>query len=286
MSKPADPRVFEALTPEAGVYFLSAAVLARQKTRYQAMAVYQTPTLGKILQLDGASMTSERDEFFYHENIVHPALITQRSPRRALVIGGGDGGSAEELLKYASIERVVIAELDPDVVDAARQHLQAVHRGALDDPRVDILIGDGYAYLRQTGEKFDVIVMDLPDPVGPAAALYSVDFFENCDRALQAAGTLALHIGSPFFHPERFAQSVEKLRDVFPIVRPYLVHVPLYGAWWGMVCASRETDPLSLTESEVDARIVERNICDLQFYNGAMHRAVFALPNFVKALIS
>ncbi len=278
-------RLLEALNENAGVFFSATEKLAHIQTPFQSLTVYETPELGKVLRLDGANMTSERDEFFYHENIVHPALIAQRNPRAALVIGGGDGGSTEEILKHPSIERVVVAELDPDVVRVAREHFQAIHHGALDDPRVEIRIGDGYAYLRETDEKFDAIVMDLTDPIGPAEVLYSVDFFENCDRALGDAGTLTLHIGSPFFHPERFATSVERLRKVFPIVRPYLVHVPLYGAWWGMVCASRLTDPLSLNECDVDERIAERNIRDLRFYNGAMHRAVFALPNFVRSLI-
>lgn len=285
MNSPDDRRVFEALNAEAGVYFAATRTIARFDTPFQEMTVLETSALGKVFRLDGANMTSERDEFFYHENMVHPALIAQRDPRSALVIGGGDGGSSEEILKHPSIERVVMAELDADVVRVAREHFQSVHRGALNDPRLQIRIGDGYALLRETKEKFDAVVMDLTDPIGPAEALYSVDFFENCNRVLHDHGTLTLHIGSPFFHRERFASSIVRLRAVFPIVRPYLVHVPLYGAWWGMACASRTTDPLSLAEAQVEQRIAERKIGDLQFYNGAMHRAVFALPNFVRHLI-
>jgi spermidine synthase len=278
-------RLFEPLNDDAGVYFAASKKLAQYQTPFQEMAVYDTPLLGKVFRLDGANMTSERDEFFYHENMVHPALIAQTNPRSALVIGGGDGGSSEELLKYRSIERIVMAELDPEVIRVAREHFQSVHRGALDDLRLEIRIGDGYAFLRETSETFDAVVMDLTDPVGPAEALYSRDFFENCNRVLTDTGTLTLHIGSPFFHPERFATSVKRLREVFPIVRPYLVHVPLYGAWWGMACASRATDPLALTDEAVETRLRERSIGDLQFYNGAMHRAVFAMPNFVRELV-
>jgi spermidine synthase len=275
----------EALTDDAGVYFSPLKTLSTVRTEFQELFVYDTQTMGKVLRIDGANMTSERDEFFYHENMVHPALIAQMNPRSALVIGGGDGGSSEELLKYASIERIVMAELDPEVIRVAREHFQSVHRGALDDPRLEIRIGDGYAYLRETSETFDAVVMDLTDPIGPAEALYSVDFYENCNRVLTDTGTLTLHIGSPFFHRERFATSVKRLREVFTIVRPYLVHVPLYGAWWGMACASRATDPLALTEEVVETRLRERSISDLQFYNGAMHRAVFAMPNFVRELV-
>lgn len=277
-------RLFEALNDHAGVYFSATKSIAVVQTPFQSLSVYETPELGNVFRLDGANMTSERDEFFYHENIVHPGLMAQANPQRALVIGGGDGGSSEELLKYRSIQRVVMAELDAEVVKIAREHFQSVHRGALDDQRLDIRIGDGYAFLRDTQETFDAVVMDLTDPIGPAADLYSGEFFQQCSRVLTDSGTLTLHIGSPFFHRERFATSLKRLRAVFPIVRPYLVYVPLYGAWWGMACASRSTDPLSLSETQIDARIAEREIRDLQFYNGAMHRAVFALPNFVREL--
>jgi spermidine synthase len=278
-------RLTEALNAHAGVYFDHAKKVAEFQTPFQSLAVYDTPELGKMFRLDGYNMTSERDEFFYHENLIHPALVAQDAPASALVIGGGDGGSSEELLKHPSIKRVVMAELDADVVRVAREHFQAVHRGALDDPRLEIRIGDGYAYLRETNEKFDAVMMDLTDPIGPAEDLYSVDFYRQCDRVLTDTGTLTLHIGSPFFHRERFTTSLRRLRDVFPIVQPYLVHIPLYGAWWGMACASRATDPLSLSEQEVERRIAGRTLRDLQFYNGAMHRAVFALPNFVRRLI-
>jgi spermidine synthase len=286
MSGADDERLNEALNEDSGVYFRTSKLIARYQTPFQEMAVYDTPELGRLFRLDGCNMTSERDEFFYHENIVHPALIAQEAPKKVLVIGGGDGGSTEEILKHPPIERVVMAELDAEVIAVAREHFQSVHRGALDDPRLEIHIGDGYAYLRDTQEKFDAVVMDLTDPIGPAEELYSVDFYRQCDRVLDDTGTLTLHIGSPFFHRERFATGVKRLREVFPIVRPYLVHVPLYGAWWGMACGSRATDPLSLSEEEVEARIAERKIGDLQFYNGAMHRAVFALPNFVRELIA
>ncbi len=287
MSKPPKhgEHVFESLNCDSGVYFRVRERIEYYKTSFQTMEVLDTPELGKVFRLDGCNMTSERDEFFYHENIIHPALIAQARPRCALVIGGGDGGSSEELLKHRTIERVVMAELDPDVVRIAREHFQSVHRGALDDPRLEIRIGDGYAFLRETQETFDAVVMDLTDPIGPAEDLYSVDFYRQCNRVLTDSGTLALHIGSPFFHRERFATSVKRLREVFPIVRPYLVHVPLYGAWWGMVCASRTTDPLALSEEEVAARISKRALPHLQFYNAEMHRAVFALPNFVRELI-
>jgi spermidine synthase len=281
-----DEFLFDWLNADAGVLFRRGRLVESVATPYQKLEVFETPLLGRMFRLDGCNMTSERDEFFYHENLVHPAVVTHKSPRSALVVGGGDGGSIEELLKHPTIERVVMAELDAEVVRVARSHFQSVHRGALDDSRLEIRIGDGFAILKETVEKFDVVLMDLTDPVGPAEALYTTDFYRAANRVLQPAGTLSLHLGSPFFHPERFATGMRRLSEVFAIVRPYFVHIPLYGANWGMACASQRTDPLALSAEEVDTRLVNRGIAGLQYFNGDMHRAGFALPNFVRELIA
>src|SRR5512134_3678186 len=132
-------KIFERLNEGSGVYF-EGTLVERRRTPFQLLEVYDTPELGRIFRLDGSNMTSERDEFFYHENLVHPAAIAHDAPRSALVIGGGDGGSIEELLKHPSIARVVMAELDPEVLRIARTHFASVHRGRLDDPRVEIRI--------------------------------------------------------------------------------------------------------------------------------------------------
>ena len=277
-----DEFLFEWLNEDAAVVFRRGALLESIDTAHQKLEVFDTPGLGRMFRLDGCNMTSERDEFFYHENLVHPAAIAQPAPKSALVVGGGDGGSIEELFKHPSIERVVMAELDGEVVRIARAHFQSVHRGALDDPRLEIRLEDGFAYLERTSEQFDMVLMDLTDPVGPAAALYTTEFFRAAKRVLPAAGTLGLHLGSPFFQPQRYAQTLRRLHDVFGIVRPYFVHIPLYGANWGMACASQSTDPLALAAAEVDARLAERRIERLQYFNGAVHCAGFALPNYVR----
>ena len=140
----------EYLTDDWGFFIRSAQVLERFRSPYQAVEVHDSAPFGKLFRLDGAFMTSEKDEFFYHENLVHMAALTHPSPERALIVGGGDGGSAEELLKYASMKSVTLCEIDLAVVDIARKHLQRVHRGALDDPRVELRIGDGYEFIRES----------------------------------------------------------------------------------------------------------------------------------------
>ena len=275
----------EWLTDDSGYCFRVSQPLLDFHSDYQHIQMYDSPRFGKLLRIDDCFMTSEKDEFFYHENIVHPAAVTHPDLRRVLVIGGGDGGACEEILKHPSVEKVILAELDRAVVDVSKEHLGNIHRNVFDDPRFELRIGDGAAFVRETEERFDLIVLDLTDPVGEAVALYQREFFEACRNVLNPGGALTMHIGAPIFTPERVREITANLHQVFTIVRPYLVTVPLYGAEWGFACASDNLDPLSLSEEEVELRIAERKLQDLQYYNGTTHRGVFALPNFVRQLI-
>ena len=277
-------KIFERLTDAAGVYF-EGVLAQRRRTPFQLLEVYETPQLGRIFRLDGYNMTSERDEFFYHENLVHPAAVAHPAPRRALVIGGGDGGSSEELLKHATLEVVHMAELDPVVVEVSRAQFAGVHRNVFDDPRLKVTVGDGLAYLRATAVRYDLVSMDLTDPVGPSAELYSPATFALAKRAMAPGAALTLHIGSPFFHPERVRQTLANLRQVFRVVAPYFAYIPIYGSVWGFASASDTLDPRSVAPAEVERVIAARGLKDLQYYNGEVHRALFALPNYVKPLV-
>ena len=277
-------KIFERLTDAAGVYF-EGTLSERRTTPFQLLEVYETPALGRIFRLDGFNMTSERDEFFYHENLVHPAAVAHPAPRRALVIGGGDGGSSEELLKHRTLEVVHMAELDPVVVEVSRAKFGAVHRGAFDDPRFKLTVGDGLAYLRETPVRYDLVSMDLTDPVGPSLELYSPATFALAKGAMAPGGALTLHIGSPWFHPERVRQTLANLRQVFAVVAPYFAYIPIYGSVWGFATASDTLDPRAISPAEVERVISARGVGDLQFYNGEVHRALFALPNYVKELV-
>lgn len=278
-------RIYERLNDASGVWF-DGTLVERRQTPFQLLEVYDTPELGRIFRLDGYNMTSERDEFFYHENLVHPAATAHPAPRRALVVGGGDGGSSEELLKHATMERVRMAELDPEVIAVAKAHFAAVHRGAFDDPRLDVAVGDGLAHLRTTAERYDLVVMDLTDPVGPSVELYSPATFALARGALAAGGALVLHIGSPFSHPARVRGTLASLRQVFRVVAPYFVHIPLYGSIWGFACASDTLDPRTLSPEEAERRLAARGVGERRYYNGEVHRAMFALPNYVRELVA
>jgi len=275
----------EYLTDDWGFFIRSARVIEKFHSQYQDVEVHESAPFGKLFRLDGHFMTSEKDEFFYHENLVHMAALAHPRPQRALIVGGGDGGSAEELLKHRSIERVALAEIDASVVDISRKHLTNVHRGSLDDARVDLKIEDGFAFVRSAHEQFDLIVLDLTDPGGPSTPLYTVDFYRACAARLAPGGAMTLHIASPIAHPDRIRTGLAALREAFPVVRPYLASIPLYGGLWMMACCAATLDPAALTAAEIDHRIAERGIRDLQYYNGDVHAAALALPNFVRSLV-
>ena len=276
----------EYLTPEWGVFVRSRATLAKFRSALQDVEVHDSAPFGKLFRLDGHFMTSERDEFFYHENLIHIAALAHPAPARVLIVGGGDGGSAEELLKYPSMRAVTIAEIDATVIDISREHLEAVHRGALDDPRVSIRIGDGFRFVQETSDDYDMIVLDLTDPGGPSTELYTPAFYRACASRLTADGALTMHVGSPVAHPDRVRATVAELRDAFGVVTPYLTSVPLYGGLWMMACCSRSLAPRSLSADAIDARIAERKLANLQYMNGDSYRAALALPNFVRTLLA
>jgi spermidine synthase len=275
----------EYLTEDTGIFIRSVREFERFQSPFQAVEVHDTVPFGKLFRLDGHFMTSEKDEFFYHENIVHVAGITHPKPEKALIIGGGDGGSAKELLKYSTIKSVTLVEIDLAVIDIARKYFGDVHRGSLADPRLTLKVEDGSGYVLSSTETFDLVVLDLTDAGGPSQALYTSEFYRACAARLNPIGALTMHVASPFAHPERIREIMKNLRTAFPIVTPYLTSVPLYGGLWMMVCASTTLNPAHLTALEADRRVAMRGIRDLRYYNGDMHRAALALPNFVRELV-
>lgn len=237
-------------------------LLASGLSPYQAWEVWDTPAFGRLYRLDGRIMATERDECMCHEALVHVAGLAQAGPTRALVLGGGDGGSARELLRYPTMRQIVVAELDETVVEFSRRYLSCIHAGAFDDPRVRIVIGDAQDYVlgiaTASGESFDLIIFDLTDPDMSAAAMYRVDFFATCARLLSAEGALCLHLGSPLGQPRQVSELLAALRTVFPQVTPYFPAVPSYGGLWAMACAS-----LVLRPADADAAVIGRRIAAL-----------------------
>ena len=252
-----------------------------RKTAFQEMEIADTPTFGRVLSLDGRFMLSDRDEAFYHEMLVHPALLAHPHPQHVVVVGGGDGGALREVLAHSLVTQAVLVEIDAEVVAAAKEHLKSVHRGSLEDPRVHVVIGPGEEYVAQAREMFDVIVVDSTDPIGPGKALFSWEFFQNCRRALRPGGFLALQVGSPFYFPGEFVETLQALKAHFPVVLPYLGFVPLYpGGLWAYALAGQD-DARSVPD--VSRRFQGRGL-KTRYYRPELQSAAFVLPQFVAEL--
>lgn len=252
--------------------------LLRATSEYQAVDVVETD-FGVTLLLGGAYMTSVADEFFYHEMLVHPALTVAPSIRRVLVIGGGDGGTVREVLRYREVEQVVMCELDAVVVEACKQHLTEFNV-PWNDPRLDVRIGDGVAFLRDyQGELFDVILVDGPDPVGPAEGLFESPFYRSCRACLEPEGLLASQTEAPFVMHDSFVRIVKTLGNVFTNVRPYFGQVPIYPCGnWSWTLASDAIAP----DAAPRADRLQQVEAGCRYYNREIHRAAFVQPNYVR----
>jgi spermidine synthase len=277
--------VTEAVSAHSGIYYRVSGVVETRRSSRQTLQILDTPGFGRVLRLDGVTMTSERDGFFYHENLVHVPAVAHPKPQDAVIIGGGDGGALREVLKHRCIERVSLVEPDPSVVEMSSRYLPRISQGAFRDARATRHFCDGRKWLSARDEHYDLLLLDLTDPSGAVHALYTAEFYGICRERLSPGGILALHVQSPVTRPHTFARIVRTLRSVFRKVRPYLVFVPTYGTWFAMATASMDIDPLSDTAEGLTLRLQQRGLADLRYYNPATHFAAFALPNFVLEIL-
>ena len=276
--------LLESLNNNSVYGFRFARRLITQQTQYQHLELLEHEDMGLTMRLDGCLMTAESEEFFYHECLIHPATTAHAAPKNALIIGGGDGGALEELLKHP-LESVTLVDLDEQVLELARTHLQQINKGSLDDPRATVLAGDGFAFVRETKQKFDLIFLDLTDPETPAGPLYTQAFFEECKAILAPGGAIVLHLGAPFYEPTQIREFSAKLRQTFKQVHGYGLHIPLYGAYWALAVVSDTLNPTAIDADEVAQRLEQRQIQDLQYYNADVHGALFVLPTYYRRLM-
>jgi len=261
-------------------------VLARAQSAFQDIEIAETRSFGRALFLDGAPQSAEADEFVYHEGLVHPALVAHPAPKRVLIAGGGEGATLREVLRHPSVERAVMVDIDGELVDLCREHLAVMHQGAFDDPRADVVIGDALAYLRESTEQFDAIIIDLTDPSedGPIGELYSEGFYRLVASRLAPGGIIVLQAYT--FGPGRTSWQdsiAATLGRVFPIVRRYRAEVPFFKDSWAYLAASAVRDPAALPATYVDGVLRERGLEDaLRFYDGTTHLSMFALPKYAR----
>lgn len=248
-----------------------------EQSSYQRITVLDTVPYGTLLLLDGHIQTTEQDEFVYHEMLAHVPLHTHPDPKRVVVVGGGDGGTVREVLKHPGVEKVVLAEIDGRVIEASRRFLPSISSG-LDDPRVEIRIGDGIEHIREHPGTYDVVLVDSTDPIKAAEGLYSAEFYALCHRALREGGVLAVQSQSPFNERPLVRQVIQGMRASFPLVRLYWAVVPTYPAgFWSFTLGSKGPDPLQ--PRPVDPGLGGR------YYTADIHRAAFVLPPFMQELL-
>jgi len=255
-------------------------VLAERKSPFQDIKVVKSRNLGNVLILDDVFQTSERDEFFYHEPLVHVPLFSHDNPTTVLLIGGGDGGSAEEILKHPSVEACIMVELDEAVFQTAEQYLDKVHKNVFQSDRLKFIFQDGFDFLRDYEGRFDAIILDLTDPIGDSVPLYSNEFYELLKDHLNPGGLTSLHMGIITHDPSHSASIFQSLQTVFGKVAPYFSYVPLYGGMMSFCLSGSSFSVLS--PNDIDERIAERNIEGLKLFNGDTYRGMFALPNYLR----
>ncbi len=241
---------------------------------------------GRSLILAGTLQTSLNDEFTYHEPLVQIPLFAHPNPHRVLIIGGGDGGALRHALMHSSVDRALEVEIDGAVVEASLTYLPEISDGAYASDRAELKVQDGARFVAETSERFDVILVDSTDPVGPAAALISDEFLADAKRSLAPGGLMGMQSGGPVAQPREWLATVSAFKRAFSIVRPYIGWVPIYpGVLWSWVIGSDEVDPTSIDEVTTNMRL-EPLRRQLRIYNPAMHRAAFGLPTFMQNLLS
>ena len=251
-----------------------------RESPFQRVEIFQSESMGKILILNGCFMVTEKDAVIYHEMLVQPAMHIAPNPRRALVIGGGDGGAVGQAIKHKSLESVTLCEIDPLVVESCREHIPSVSSG-LDDPRVTVLFEDGAQFIKRHPKHFDLVFVDSTDPVGPAKTLFEPEFFEDVKLSLTDNGIAVFQTESPLFMEDVFVDAVKNLRSVFgeKSAYPYTATIPCYpGGLWSFTLCSGSLDPLSLHADRLDPQL-ER---ELEYYTVEIHKAAFALPAFAR----
>ena len=251
--------------------------LHKEQTDFQELEMLETEEWGNMLVLDDMVMTTERDEFVYHEMVAHVPLFTHPSPKHVLVVGGGDGGVIREVLKHESVEKATLVEIDGKVIEYSKQYLPTI-AGALDDERVEVKVDDGFMHIAKSESEYDVIMVDSTEPVGPAVNLFSKGFYEGIAKALKEDGIFVAQTDNPWFKADLIKQVYGDVKETFPITKVYTANIPTYpSGLWTFTMGSKIYDPLQVA----DERFTD---IETKYYTKELHSASFALPKFVKDL--
>ena len=255
------------------------------RTEFQSVDIIDTGSFGICLILDGKIQSSEKDEFVYHEALVHPVMLTHPNPEKVFIAGGGEGATLREVLAHKAVRKAVMVDIDKEVVDICRRLLPSFHKNSFDDPRAELHFADARKYLEESKDTFDVIIIDLADPLaqGPCRLLYTREFYQVVKQKLQGDGIMSVQAEpAGWTDLQNFAAIASTLESVFPIVRSYQAHIPSFASLWGFISASQSLDPTKLTPEEIDVRISARLLKEPKSYDGLTHKAMFTMPKHIR----
>ena len=261
--------IFEDLNKDYGFYYKFGKSLLKDKSQFQKIDVLETDIFGKVLRLDELTQVGVKGEVFYHEPMVHLPMLTHQRPKSVLVIGGGDGGINREVLRYKSVEQLTQVDLDAKVVEVCQKYLPEISNGCWDDPRTKLIIKDAREHLADNKEQFDVIIMDMTDPFGPSAALYTKEFFTLVKNSLRDKhGLFCMHSESPIARPKAFASIYKTLNMVFNHISSWYVYIQMYGAYWSLAVCSDKASMRNKKAKLIDKKIKKYDLQDLSIVSG------------------
>jgi spermidine synthase len=262
-------------------------VFFESQTEHQHLIIFSNATFGRVMMLDGVVQLTEADEFVYHETLAHVPLfgLGLDRPRKVLIIGGGDGGVLREVLRHDAVEKAVLCEIDRSVIDLCREHLPNISQGSFDNPRAEIVISDGTKLVAETDERFDVIIVDSTDPIGPGKVLFTKEFYTDCKRALKPGGVLLTQQGLPFVYGQEVRQSMGYFRNLFADAVGLMIHVPTYiGGPMALSWCSDDGALREMPQETLNARFAAAGLA-MKYYTPALHKGAFALPAFIQRLV-
>lgn len=276
----------ERLNPTFGYFYKAGKSLHKGKTKWQNMEIIESEEFGNVLLLDGVTQVTSRNEFLYHEPMVHPALTCHPDPKDVLIIGAGDGGILREVLKHP-VDKAVMAELDGGVVDFCEKLMPEINAGAFADKRYRLEVGDGRKFVEQTKEKFDAVIMDMTDPFGPSVMLYTKEFFQHVRSTFKdERGLFVMHTESPISRPNTFMQCHRTLSEVFKYRRTFYLYIHMYAVLWSITVCSDTIDAAEISPSEIANRLKERGIGGLKAYTPTTHHSMLGEFPFVGDLLA
>ncbi len=272
---------FEDLYPSLKISYKIEKEFYRRRSSFQKIEIFKNPLMGRVLALDGIVQTTEKDEFIYHEMLTHIPLMSHPNPKKVLIIGGGDGGVLREVLKYP-VEKVTMVEIDRKVIETSKKYLRNICQRSFESKKLELIIEDGAKFVQNTKEKFDVVIIDSSDPIGPAKILFKKKFYQDIRKILSKKGMMTRQTGSTFYQEDEMAENFKISKEIFKYTFLYLIAIPSYiGGFFSLLYSSSTINPVKINKNFLKRKIKNLNL-KTKYYNPDIHISCFLLPEYIK----